>query len=137
MTAPCGDERIAGVACFSGFAPLRTANDNARATGGLARLWKWHALVPKLGLFEGREADIPYDYDDLLRAIAPRPCLIVAPERDRNHPAGEVRACVERARGAWPEDAAEPGLTALYPDDTGRFQSAQHAVFLDWLRRVR
>ncbi len=131
------DERIAGVACFSGFAPLRTANDNARATGGLARLWKWHALVPKLGLFEGREADIPYDYDDLLRAIAPRPCLIVAPERDRNHPAGEVRACVERARGAWPEDAAEPGLTALYPDDTGRFQSAQHAVFLDWLRRVR
>jgi len=130
------DQRVSGVACFSGFAPWRSANDDARATGGLARLWQWHALIPKLGLFEGREADLPYDYDDLLRLIAPRPCLIVAPERDRDHPVGEVRACVERARSAWPPAPAGTGLTALHPDDINRFQSSQHREFLVWIERL-
>ena len=130
------DQRVSGVACFSGFAPWRSAKDDVRAIGGLARLWQWHALVPKLGLFEGHEAALPYDYDDLLRLIAPRPCLIVAPERDRNHPVGEVRACVERARSAWPTAMAEAGLSALYPDDINRFQSAQHRRFLDWIQRL-
>lgn len=130
------DPRVSGVACFSGFTPWRCANDHARTTGGLARLWQWHALVPKLGLFEGHEADLPYDYDELLRLIAPRPCLVVAPERDRDHPVNAVRACLERARGAWPVSSAESGLTALYPNDIGRFQSAQHRQFLDWLAHV-
>lgn len=130
------DDRVSGVACFSGFAPLRRANDYARATGGLARLWQWHALVPKLGLFTGNEEDIPYDYDDLLRLIAPRSCLIVAPQRDRDHPVNAVRACVDRARAAWSTAGAEIGLDARYPNDIGRFQSAQHGEFLDWLRRV-
>jgi dienelactone hydrolase len=127
------DPRVAGVASFSGFAPLRTANRDARATGGLARLWQWHALVPKLGLFEGREAEIPYDYEDLLRQIAPRPCLIVAPLRDRNHPVDQVRSSVERANQAWADVPTEAGLTALYPEDVCRFQTAQHRIVLDWL----
>jgi dienelactone hydrolase len=130
------DPRVSGVACFSGFTPWRSANDHVRTTGGLARLWQWHALAPKLGLFEGREADLPYDYDDLLRLIAPRPCLIVAPERDRDHPASAVRACVEGARGAWSATPDETDLTALYPDDNERFQSAQHRMFLAWLERL-
>jgi pimeloyl-ACP methyl ester carboxylesterase len=130
------DQRVSGVACFSGLPPLCRGNDDARATGGLARFWQWHALAPKLGLFEGREADLPYDSDDLLRSIAPRPCLIVAPARDRDHPVDHVRACVERARCAWPEGPAATGLTALYPDDIGRFQSAQHRMLLDWLPRL-
>jgi hypothetical protein len=92
--------------------------------------------MPKLGLFEGREPDLPYDYDDLLRLIAPRPCLIVAPERDRDHAVSEVRACIERARSTWPTDAAETALTALHPNDIGRFQSAQHRRFLQWLQSL-
>ena len=130
------DERVAGVASFSGFAPLRTAHDDPRATGGLARLWQWHALLPKLGLFEDREDELPYDYDDLLGRIAPRPCLIVAPQRDRDHPVDAVRACVNQAADAWPDGSAHRGLTALYPDDINRFQSAQHAQFLAWLERL-
>jgi hypothetical protein len=49
---------------------------------------------------------------------------------------GHVRACVERARRAWPEGPAATGFTALYPDDIGRFQSAQHRMLLDWLPRL-
>jgi pimeloyl-ACP methyl ester carboxylesterase len=98
------DQRVSGVACFSGLPPLRRGNDDARATGGLVRFWQWHALAPKLGLFEGREADLPYDTDDLLRLIAPRPCLIVAPAGDRDHP---VATCAL----AW-SGLAAPGRKA-------------------------
>jgi len=76
------DDRIATVASFSGFTPLRSDTD-AKPTGGIRRLFEWHALQPHLGLFHCREDDIPYDFDDVLALIAPRPCLIVSPLRDR------------------------------------------------------
>ena len=42
------DARAAGVASFSGFTPMR--NDTAgRPTGGLRRVARMHALVPRLG----------------------------------------------------------------------------------------
>ena len=63
------DKRIAGVACFSGFTPMRT-DTQGKPTGGIRRLWDLHALVPKLGLYDGRERDLPYDFDDVLGLIA-------------------------------------------------------------------
>lgn len=129
------DNRIAGVACFSGFTPLRTDTD-AKATGGIRRFWQWHALLPKLGLFCNREQDIPYDYDDLLPLIAPRPCLIVAQQHDRHADFAEVVACVERARKAWQASGRADSLVCLTPDDFSHFQNAQHEMFLDWLTHL-
>ena len=94
------DERIAGVASFSGFTPMRTDTAD-RPTGGLRRLWKWHALQPKLGLYDGRESELPYDFDEVLSLIAPRPCLIVSPKGDRETTYQDVRAALERVRKAW------------------------------------
>eukprot|EP00666_Eupelagonemidae_sp_cell4sb_P006943 gene6943-1665_t len=31
------------------------------------------ALLPRAGLYAGRERALPYDYDELLAAVAPRP----------------------------------------------------------------
>jgi len=59
------DHRIAGVASFFGFTPLRTDTDD-RPTGGNRRFYERHALQPSLGLFHGREAEIPYDFDAVL-----------------------------------------------------------------------
>lgn len=129
------DARVAGVASFCGFTPLRTGSRD-EPTGGNRRLWEWHALQPKLGLFEGREAAIPYDFDHVLSLVAPRPCLVVAPERDRHATFAEVVACVGRARAAGASGGRDAGLTLSTPDDTNRFQRDQHRVFLDWLDRV-
>jgi pimeloyl-ACP methyl ester carboxylesterase len=129
------DARIAGVASYCGFTPFRTDTD-ARRTGGVRRLWEWYALLPLLGLYHGREGEIPYDVDDVLSLIAPRPCLIVSPGRDREANPADVRACVERAREAWKARGAEARLTFRAPDDTNRFQKPQQIEFLDWLRAV-
>jgi len=130
------DERIAGIASFCGFTPLRTDTD-AKTTGGVRRLWQWHALQPKLGLFHGREQDIPYDFDDVIAQIAPRPCLIVSPQRDRDSDFDEVVACVNRAHQAWRTAGNAMGLQHLMPNDISRFQADQHAMFTTWWRGLQ
>ena len=129
------DGRIAGVASFCGFTPMRTDTDD-KFTGGIRRLWESHALLPKLGLFHGRESEIPYDYHDLLGMIAPRACLVVAPTRDREADAQAVTHCVEQARQASTANGTKPHLDFVAPDDYNRFQWDQHAMFLEWIRQV-
>ncbi len=129
------DQRITGVASFCGFTPLRT-DTNDKPTGGNQRLYQWHALQPKLGLFEGHENEIPYDFDDVLRLIAPRPCLVYSPKRDRDADFDEVAACVDRARKAWTSVDKADALTQLTSDDINRFQRPQQDATLEWLDQV-
>ena len=127
------DERIAYVGCFGGFTSLRVDTDD-QPTGGNRRLWEWHALLPRLGLFHGRESEIPIDFDDVLHLVAPRACLIGSPRRDRDADFPAVEGLVDAARFRWAA-AGRPGAFEHYaPDTHGRFQKAEQEVFVDWLR---
>jgi pimeloyl-ACP methyl ester carboxylesterase len=123
------DERISGLACFSGFTPVRT-NTDAKPTGGIRQYWEWHALIPKLGLYHQKESTIPYDYDDVLALIAGRKCLIYAPARDRFVDPKDVKSCIEKAKASWQDADA---LTFERPDDICRFQRTQQDALLRWL----
>jgi pimeloyl-ACP methyl ester carboxylesterase len=129
------DDRIKSVASFAGFTPMRT-NTAGKSTGGLDELWQWHALQPMLGLFDGREAEIPYDFDDVMALVAPRPCLIYSPQHDRFADFADVTSCVERAKMFWGQAGAADRFTHLSPDDYSRFQTAQQDVYLEWLGKV-
>lgn len=129
------DSRIAGVACFAGFTPMRTDTE-AQPTGGLRRFWQWHGLQPQLGLFQGREAELPYDFDDLLRLVAPRPCLVVAPRHDRDANPADVDRTIESVRSAWGDRGAAEKLTYQTPDDYSRFQSDQQEAFWKWFEKI-
>lgn len=125
------DSRVAGVACFAGFTPMRTDSD-AKPTGGLRRFWQWHALQPQLGLFQGRESELPYDFDDLLRLVAPRPCLVVSPQHDRDADPADVSRSIDSVRSAWNDRGAAGSLTYQNPDDYSRFQADQQELFWKW-----
>jgi dienelactone hydrolase len=126
------DSRVAGVACFASFTPMRTDTES-KPTGGLRRFWQWHALQPQLGLFQGRESELPYDFDDLLRLVAPRPCLVVAPRHDRDADAADVDRMIAAVRAAWSVGGAPANLTYQTPDDCSRFQGEQQEAFWKWL----
>lgn len=130
------DDRIAGVASFAGFTPMRMDTD-AKPTGGIRRLWEWYGLIPRLGLYDGREQELPYDYEDLLTLIAPRPCLIVSPVHDREACLPEVKACVEQVRRAWESKGSPAALSHLTPDDYNRFQGEQQDIVADWLKSAK
>ena len=134
MYASALDDRVAGVACFSGWTPLRDAV-NGRATGGNRRLWELHGLQPLLGLFDGRESEIPFDYDDVLGLVLPKPCLVVTPEHDRFADFNAISEVIDRVRSAKPR-IAKGSLVWLAPDDTNRFQADQHQQFINWTKTL-
>ncbi|MDB4794085.1 alpha/beta hydrolase [Pirellulaceae bacterium] len=113
------DERVTGTACFCGWTPMRS-NLNRR-------LWEEHALLPRLGLYQGNEENLPLDYDDILQRLAQNPCLVVTPARDRfadNQAVADTMAKLtqENRKLLW-----------LSPDDTNRFQAEQHQIFINWI----
>ena len=114
------------------FTPMRSDTES-KPTGGLRRFWQWHALQPQLGLFQGRESELPYDFDDLLRLVAPRPCLVVAPRHDRDADAADVDRMIAAVRAAWSVGGAPANLTYQTPDDYSRFQGEQQEAFWKWL----
>ena len=134
MYAGALDDRVAGVACFSGWTPLRNAR-NAKATGGNRRLWGQHALQPRLGLFDGRESEMPFDYDDVFSLVLPKPCLVVTPKRDRYADFSAVVEVIDKVRSAKPR-IAKGSFAWLAPDDTNRFQADQHQEFINWTKTL-
>ncbi len=126
------DGRVAGLASFCGFTPMRTDTDE-KNTGGIRRLWELHALQPRLGLYNGREDQLPFDFEDMLALIAPRDCLLVSPIYDRETEAGCIQQCIEKAAFFWNEKSSGGNLTTLMPEDYNRFEPEQHRIFLEWL----
>ena len=109
------DPRIAGVVAVAGFTPMRTDTVD-KGTGGVARWAEWLPLVPRLGAFVGHEEKIPYDHDDLLGLIAPRPVVLLEPAIDNQSTSADVRACVENAQKLYARHD-RPGALRLVPID--------------------
>ncbi len=131
-----GTAGTAGMALVCPPPPFRTDTDVAE-TGGFARWAKLHLLLPRLGFFEGNTARIPYDLDDLLALLAPRPTLVVSPQLDWEAPLERVTEAVERARGAFAETGSEAALEHLSPEDYNRFVPQTQQLVADWLTRRR
>ena len=129
------DDRIAGMACFSGWTPLRDTSKEI-ATGGNQRLWNLHALQPKLGWFDDREAELPFDYKDLIAEILPKPCLIVTPKRDRFADHDAIKKAINQVRLNNPKKA-DAALTWISPDGPNRFQVDQQRQFINWANSIR
>src|SRR3989339_24129 len=69
------DERISGVVSLAGFTPMRTAGIKYQ---GAAMYSVLDGLLPRLGFFlGGNENRLPFDFDELVGAIAPRPVEVM------------------------------------------------------------
>ena len=115
---------------FSGFTPMRTDTDQ-KSTGGIRRLWEWHHVLPKLGLYHDTETEIAYDYEDLIKMISPRNILIYSPKNDRFADTETINNCVEKIQL---ESQNKDYLEYKNPDDFSRFQKDQEDVVMEWLR---
>ena len=128
------DERIAGVVSIAGFTPMRTDTPE-RGMSGMTRYSHLYGLMPRLGFFAGHESQLPYDYDDLMALIAPRPVLIVQPLNDRDAHAGDVRSAVERAQEIFVLKQAAGKLELHEPDDYGRLTNDMQDKIIEWMKK--
>ena len=122
------DRRVKGVVTISGFTPMRT-DTAGRGAGGVARYSHQRDLIRRLGFFVGQESRIPYDFHELLGAIAPRPVLVVQPQLDRDAHIADVHAAVEEARKVYSLYDAAGKLALEEPWDYNRLPEATQ----DWI----
>jgi dipeptidyl aminopeptidase/acylaminoacyl peptidase len=94
------NDRVKGVAAVCGVDPLRLSTAE-KGTEGVRQYSHLHGLLPRLGYYVGQENPLPFDFDEVLAAIAPRRVLIVAPTLDRYAPVADVQLLVERAKGVY------------------------------------
>jgi len=113
------DPRVKGIVSIAGFTPMRT-DAASRGDGGVARYSHERDMIPQLGFFVGHEAQIPYDYQDLLGMIAPRPVLVVEPQLDRDATPADVEAAVAQAKRVYSLYGAGDKLAIDEPWDYNR-----------------
>ncbi len=127
------EPKAAGVVSICGFTPMRTDTAD-KGTGGIARFAVERPLLPRLGLFIGRETQIPYDYDEMLAAIAPRPVYVVNPLFDRDATFKDVHAALVEVRKVYGLYNADEKLKVDEPWDYNRLAGyAQDRIVL-WMR---
>ncbi len=132
--AAAADPRVQGLVSICGFTPMRTDTAD-RGTGGVARYSFDRGLIPRLGFFVGHEERIPYDFQDLLGLIAPRPVLVVQPQLDRDATVADVRAAVEQARKTYSLYGAEKRLELYDPWDYNRLPDKMQDWIVEWTRQ--
>lgn len=77
----------------------------------------------------------PFDFDEVLASIAPRPTLVVAPTLDRYARLADVEREVEASKKIYALLGHPEALQLQTPYDINRFaQRTQQSAF-DWLAR--
>ncbi|GAA4431559.1 hypothetical protein GCM10023091_02430 [Ravibacter arvi] len=123
LLAAALDERIAGAVSVSGITPL--------ASGQMLRHYSHlHGLMPRLGL----QARAPFDFDEVLAMIAPRPVLAVTPRFDKDNAGADLENCLERAGRVYAAHGKETELSVFVPDDYNRFSKENQEKVLEWLK---
>ncbi len=127
------DDRICGVISVCGFTPMRT-DLQGRGTEGIKRFSHLHGLIPKLGFFVNNEDRIPYDYHELIAAIAPRPVLVIAPEYDKDAYIEDIKLCVEEVRKVYALYGLPENIELYSPADISRLSPEVREKMYKWVR---
>ena len=98
--------------------------------------WSHAGYMPRIASTYGCDPrQVPFDFTEVLAAIAPRPVFINAPTRDDNFELSGVQDCVVAARPVYALFGAAGGLVLETPDAGHTFPPATRSHAYEWLRR--
>ena len=78
--------------------------------------WCQTRYMPRLANYRGRLADIPFDFHELIGALAPRHMLIIAPKKDSNFRADSVDRVAAAASKVYQLYGHPERLRVVHPD---------------------
>lgn len=78
--------------------------------------WCQTRYMRKLADYKGRLAEIPFDFHEMIGALAPRHVLVIAPTKDSNFRADSVDRIVQAARPVFALHGVEKRLRVEHPD---------------------
>lgn len=97
--------------------------------------WTSDRYMPRLKDYAQRLNDMPFDFHDLIAALAPRPCLIAAPYHDSNFKWQSVDRIAEAARPIYALYNASDNLIVKHPDCTHDFPDDMRALAYDLFKQ--
>jgi dienelactone hydrolase len=107
--------------------------------GGAIKGWTSERYMPKLLAYAGRLAEIPFDFHEMIGALAPRACFISAPLRDDNFRWDSVDRVAAAARQVYRLYGKSENLIVEHPDAEHDFpdqmRELAYALFDRHLRR--
>ncbi len=130
------DVRPAGYGLVCPPLPYRLDTDIAE-TGGINRWAQERMLLPQLGLFSGRETRMPYDLDEILMTLAPKPLVLVTPEYDRFAPMEEMDQSCASIEKAYDAINAHGNLVRISPPKYNHFDVAMQRELIAAMKDFR
>jgi dienelactone hydrolase len=122
------DERIQAVVSCCGWSTFESYGD---LTG-----WSSPRYMPRIKTFYHLNANqLPFEFTDVLRAIAPRPLMSVAPLRDDNFPIAGVEPSVEEVRKLYSLCGEAGNLILRKPDADHSFPTHERNAAYEFLAR--
>lgn len=108
----------------------------ARYYGGNLTGWTSDRYMPRLRDLYGLDPRrVPFDFHEVLAAIAPRAVRVVAPLGDANFDNPGVREVVDAARAVYALYGDATALEATYPDYRHDFPDVTRREVYEWLAR--
>lgn len=118
------DERVKVVVSSSGFDSFLDYYGGDPKNWQPERGWCQTRYMPRLADYRGRLAEIPFDFHELIGALAPRPVFINAPLRDDNFRWQSVDEIVKAATPIFELYGARQNLRVEHPDCLHDFPEA-------------
>ena len=129
------DPRIKVMVTSCGF------NAFPKYKGGDLTGWSHDGYMPRIAALYGADpTKMPFDFPEVLGALAPRHVFINAPLHDSNFEVSGVRDCVSAANKVYALFNAEERLVAVYPDGQHDFPEGarkQAYAFIDAVLRSK
>ena len=99
--------------------------------GGDLTGWSHKGYMPRIAERYNKDpAKMPFDFTEVISAVAPRGVFISAPVNDSNFEISGVKDCIEAARPVYDLHDRPDQLEALHPDCGHDFpQSARQAAY--------
>ncbi len=124
------DQRVRAVVTSCGF----TAFENYYS-GDLTG-WTSQRYMPRIAAVYGKAPKrVPFDFPEILQAIAPRPIFVNAPLHDGNFDVAGVRRCQRAIESMYAALGVESPVQFVYPDADHDFPDAIRTSAYAWLER--
>ena len=130
------DKRVSVIVSSCGFDSYLDYYDGAERVWFFGAGWCQIRYMPRLSNYRGRLETIPYDFPELLGALAPRPLFVNAPLHDSNFRWKSVDVCAKAARPVYGLLGDENDLVIRHPDSDHNFPDEMRKEAYETIDRV-
>jgi hypothetical protein len=129
------EKRISAIAVNCSFDSFPDYYDGNEKNWVFGKGWCQTRYMPRLSDYRGRLGEIPFDFPELLGALAPRHLFVSAPKGDHNFRWESARRCTEAASKVYSLLESKGNLVVRHPECAHDFPLAIREAAYDFLAK--